>query len=184
MLNTFASVMSIIESLAVIIALIYAWGQVKEARRASNLGAIWEIFDMLSSEEMNNARKVVYKSRNQYSLLQQGKGLDDIPHESRHNANKVANTFDRVGYLVKKGLIPEDLLLDNHKYIIARSWIALEPYVYHTREIRGQDSFLEYFQYISDRVFQSYLRKDKVKFSERVNPSVDATAQLSEQTTG
>jgi len=171
MLNIIASIMSIIESIAVIMALIYAWRQIKEARRASNLGAIWEIFDMLSSEEMNNARKIVYQSRNHYSSLRQGKELDNIPHEARHNANKVANTLDRVGYLVRKGLIPEDLLLDNQKYIIARSWIALEPYVYYVREIREQDSFLEYFQYISDRVFESYLQKDKVKFTERVNPT-------------
>ena len=159
-----ASIAQTIEAIAVVAALLYAWQQVREARRESNLGAIWEIFNELSSEEMNNARKIVYQNRELYQQLADGQGLDAIPHEVRHNATKVANNLNRIGYVVYKGLIPEDLLLDNNKYVIARSWIALEPYVRYVREVRKEDSFLQYFEYLAERVFDNYVSRDKVTF--------------------
>lgn len=161
-----ASIAQTIEAIAVVVALLYAWQQVKEARRELNLGALWQIFNELSSEEMNDARKTVYQNRELYQQLSDGQGLTDIPHEVRHDATKVANNLNRLGYLVFKGLIPEDLFLDNNRYVIARSWIALEPYVKHVREVRKEDSFLQYFEHLAKRVFDDYVNRDEVKFAD------------------
>jgi len=79
-----ASIAQTIEAIAVLVALIYAWQQVSEARRESNLGAIWEIFNELSSEEMNDARKTVYQNRELYKQLDDGKSLDGVSYEARH----------------------------------------------------------------------------------------------------
>jgi len=164
-----ASIAQTIEAIAVVAALLYAWQQVREARRGSDLGAMWEIFNELSSEEMNNARKIVYQNWKLYQQLGEGQGLDAIPTEARHNATKVANNLNRIGYVVHKGLIPEDLLLDNNRYVIARSWKALKPYVKHLRKERedaGERGFMEYFEHLATRVSDKYdIDLDEIKFT-------------------
>ncbi|GAP13236.1 hypothetical protein LARV_00987 [Longilinea arvoryzae] len=157
------AILQTIQTLAVLIALFYAWRQIQEARRETHLGAMWEIYREISSDELNGARKVIIKNREKLLSLCNPGDIKKLPEDVRYAASKTGNHMNRIGYVVRKGLIPEDLLLDGYKYVIGRSWIILEPYISCIREVRGEESFMGDFEYIAKKVFQKYLSRDEIK---------------------
>lgn len=58
-----------------------------------------------------------------------------------NSAQKVARTFDSVGIMIRKGLLPEDYLIDTWSPLIVRNWDILEDYLKILR-VERQDPFM------------------------------------------
>jgi hypothetical protein len=159
-----AAVSQLAEAIAVVVALLYAWQQVRAMRREQLLGAIWEIYRELHSSETRHARRYVYRNRALYETLTSidDSDLSHLPEEARGNAERVGNTFDRVGYVVYQGLIPARFVLDGYYHVIARCWIVLEPFVQAVRAYTGENSYQQYFEYLALQVFTRYISRGEV----------------------
>jgi uncharacterized protein (DUF2235 family) len=155
--------LQLIQTIAVIAALIYGWQQIRDARRESNLGAAWQIFAELSDEQQRQARGYVYRHREQFEALSQDPAtLYALDRGAWDAAHSVGNTFNRIGYLVHRRLLSEDLVLEGYGHIIARCWIVLERFVYAIRERRGEDQFQKYFEYLANRYFAQYASRVEI----------------------
>lgn len=165
--EAFAAIVQAIQTTAVIVALVYAWQQVKHARHDVRLGALWEIFKELDTDELRASRGYVYKNREIYhSLKNEGASLGNLPIEALKSAQVVSTTLDRLGFMVDRGLVPVDLIWDGYRYVIARSWIALEPFIRLARKERGRMSYQSYFEFLAIYVFEHYITPEEVRFAD------------------
>lgn len=158
-----AAISQLAGSIAVVIALLYAWLQIRAIRQEMLLSAMWEIFRELDSDETRSARRFVYRNRTKYKVLTDSdpEKFAQLPDEVRNNAYRVSNTLDRIGYVVHQGLIPPKLLLDGYHPIIARCWLVLEPFVYCVRAIRKQENYQQYFEYLASESFAHYISREE-----------------------
>ncbi len=156
--NTVSSIAQTVEAISVVVALLYAWQQIKAIRQEISLGAVWNIFSELSSEQAQRSRKYVYQNREIFAALNEPDGtkLEDLSEEARQHAEKVSNSLDRIGYVVFEKLIPETVVLNGYHNIVARSWIVLEPYIKRVRENRDEATYQHHFEYLAQRTFQRY----------------------------
>ena len=148
-----AAISQFVEAIAVGAALLYARHQIGAMGREQRLGAIWQIYKELDSSDTQQARRYVYRNRAIYqALAKTGEAkLGELPEEARRNAERVSSTFDRIGYVIDKELIPADLVLDGYSHIIARCWTALEPFVQSVRAYRGEKDYQQYFEDLGQR---------------------------------
>jgi hypothetical protein len=69
--------------------------------------------------------------------------------EARHAARLVANTYENLGVLVKRGIIDKSLLLDVYAYIVASSWDELQGFVALVRSLIGEQTLYVNFEYLA-----------------------------------
>ncbi len=128
-----------VQTLAVIVALIYAVRQVKEANKARTISVFLPVYEQINSPESVANRKSLY---------------NDLPHDVKlysegHNtlANTIVNQFDFLGYLSANHLADKYLILPLYYGTIIRCWEACLPYITHQRELR-KVNFAEYFEFL------------------------------------
>jgi hypothetical protein len=68
---------------------------------------------------------------------------------ARFAARLVANTYENLGVLVKRGIIDSSLLLDVYNYIVASSWDDLEGFVAIVRSLTGEQTLYLNFEYLA-----------------------------------
>jgi len=163
-LDLLASIAQIIEAIAVVITVIYAWGQLRAMRHEQLLGAVWEIFRELDAPEKHEARNSVYRHAALFKDLDHNPQatLAKLPEEAERLANVVSSSFDRVGYVVNRGLIPLSLILEGFHPSIARSWVALEPYIKALRKTRYHPKHEQYFEFLGTEALARYISREQV----------------------
>lgn len=155
-----------IESVAVVGALIYAGLQIRESRKNAQIESAWQIFRELSEGNTRSSRSYIYQNRKKYlKLTRDGANLKKLSEAQWKHASQVSNSFDRVGFLVHKKLVPPHLL-EGYKYIICRSWIVLEPFVLANRISRNEPTYQSYFEYLARHMFDKYFKDQEVNFME------------------
>jgi hypothetical protein len=68
---------------------------------------------------------------------------------ARLAARFVANTYENLGVLVKRGIIDRSLLLDVYSFIIANAWNDLQGWVAIIRSLTGEQTLYVNFEYIA-----------------------------------
>lgn len=131
--NTWSDWGGIATIIAVVVAAIAAWPtyrQLAELVRTRKLEALTGVFELISSERARLDRRYIFHNlRNR---------PDEITPMDRDAIERVAVDFERVGSLVKLGLVPAEELLSHHAAVIARAWQVLEPYIAHrATQLRG-----------------------------------------------
>lgn len=135
-----AAIAQVLQFVIVLIALIYAKGQMDEAGRARKLQAARELLNEIGSEEIRVLRSWV---------------LDEMPlpgaltADQHWKAQRVAVSLDRVGYMVRQRLIPEDALFEWQRDEIKQLWPKLEPIVENMRTTRNRPHYCVHFQYLA-----------------------------------
>jgi hypothetical protein len=145
--------------------LLYARGQINAARNEQRLGAMWEIFNELDFSGAREARKFVYDHRELYKSLE-GNNVEkftELSKEAHANAERVSNSFDRIGYVVSLHLIPEELILKGYYIMIGKCWFILRPYIKIARRQRRKRDFQVYFQSLGEAVFSKYSPEEEIR---------------------
>lgn len=181
-LDLLASIAQIIGACAVVITVIYAWRQLRAMRHEQLLGAVWEIFRELDAPEKHEARIFVYQNAVLFKELDRNphENISKLPEDAERLANVVSSSFDRVGYVVNRGLIPLSLILENFHPSIARSWVALEPYIKALRNNRYHPEHEQYFELLGIEALSHYISREEVireldKWTELGSSSPDVT---------
>ena len=106
-----------------------AYKQLVELVRTRKLEALSRVFDLISSVEARRARRFV--------MHELASPPDSITPRERDAIEQIAVDFERIGSLVRLGLVPQAELLAHHAPVIARTWQRLEPYLEYRAKVLG-----------------------------------------------
>ncbi len=148
------AIAQVLTFIVLVVALIYAKGQLTEAGRARKLQAIRALLDEIANEEVRKARSWVL---NEFDVLD----LNELSADEHWKGRRVAVALDRVGYMVKQGLVPEDALFEWQQDEIEQLWRKLEPIVKEIRQTRNLPHYCTHFEYLATEWFQRMKAKRK-----------------------
>lgn len=131
----------IIASIAVLVT---AW-QLFETRRANALPATVDLFREYRSEEMVDARRVLYL---ELGDLDPDLGISQLPGEVREAAERVGFFLDNVGVMIAHRLVSPKLVAGFLGVSSLNLWKALYPFVMHERA-RRSTVYLNYFEHLA-----------------------------------
>jgi hypothetical protein len=101
-----AAFISIMQFIVVVIGLLYARRQQREVMRSRSLNAAKQMLDEISTPTLRNARTYVLDPSELPG------DLSNVGEEELEIIRSVAVVYDRVGCIIKQGLIPEKDLFD------------------------------------------------------------------------
>jgi hypothetical protein len=142
----------------------YAESAVQRAARRDHINNVYRVvFEKLDSDEVRAARHYVYemdkipdgsgglvdrKGKDVSSLTYQNERwleLDamgaSVPEEWRKNrtkAEKIARALDQLGFLVREGIVPVNIIARFYTYPALKCWYKLCPYIHEIRTKRDQ----------------------------------------------
>lgn len=119
-------------------AFYYAKKQLNGAEKARKLQATRELINELGSEDLRKDRWWV--------LYEMDSDLTKLSKCELWRARRVAVAYDRVGFMVKQGLVQEDALFDFQKDEIKMLWEKLEPIV--KEEQKNRPNHCKRFEYL------------------------------------
>lgn len=122
-----AATASAVQAIVVVIAAVYAFMQVRESRRSSDLASLTHLYAQIDSDSAREDRRRLHNelpsdltkelTADQYALLY-----------------RVVGTFNFLGDLIANNLIDFELVACSHARPISRNWQRLEPWVRQQRE--------------------------------------------------
>ncbi len=109
--------------------------------------SVREIISGMDDQKVHDARNFIYKNYAIFWKVAEDPGkLGLVPDDAYETACVVSNSFDNVGVFVSEGLIPKDIVLKNFGSSIARSWIALAPFIKALRKSRYDHNYECFFE--------------------------------------
>lgn len=163
-IDDIASLCQIIGTCAVVIALFIGLQQIIEHKKQKQLEYIWNMFNELDDNDTHQARNNLYK-HSHYFIKPEAEledALNDIPKDLLDQAALVSSSFDRIGYFVHHKLIPQNLILDNFAYSLARSWIILENYINVLRKTKYHKDHECFFEMLARSALAKYITEDDI----------------------
>ncbi len=110
-----AAFATVVQLIVVVIALLYARRQLREATRSRNLDATRQLLDEIGAPDLRKARTHVLDRSEPIS-----RDLSNVNEEELDLIRFVAVAYERVGYMIKQDLIPEKALFDFQQDEIAQ----------------------------------------------------------------
>lgn len=151
------AIAQVLTFIILLVALIYAKGQLSEAGRARKLQATRVLLDEIANEEVRKARSWVLDELPTPDVLD----LNKLSMDDHWKARRVAVALDRVGYMVKQGLVPEDALFEWQQDEIEQLWYKLKPIVKEIQQTRNRPHYCAHFEYLATEWFQRMKAKKK-----------------------
>jgi hypothetical protein len=76
---------------------------------------------------------------------------EENPHYDRlfRAIRQVANAFEELGILLKRGIIDQDIFLERYAFVILGHWERLAPIIAFIREVTGSNALWENFEYLT-----------------------------------
>lgn len=138
-----SSMITSIMTLAILIIGFYpAFRSLKQQERSLRFGVYYQVIEMME--------KTREERRNIQDRVQPGKAVgyfNTLKDEKQKNAfDEVARTFDKLGLLVKNGVVPLDFVMDFYARPIVITWHRVREYVEEERKERGQPGHMKKFE--------------------------------------
>jgi hypothetical protein len=182
-----AQVVQIALLLAGVLALIFYWRQAWAARR-DHISNVYRLaFEKLDSHDVRDARHYIYamdmiRGENGKRVERKPDQLSELTFEVEHwleldsgvyaakdcsvwkehkdKAELVARTLDQLGFLVREGVVPLNIIARFYSYPALRCWYKLIPYVNAVRKDRGQKGHMWEWEKLVGKVMEG-VRPDK-----------------------
>lgn len=136
-----ASISQVLASISVIAAIIFAVVQLREATRTRYLEAVARIFEEFRSKAFFQDRRFIY-SHDAFDYA-------SCTDEERTQIERSINTFNRMSFLVEKGLLPKKLVLEMWSGALLSVWQKLESYVQDRRRVTGFSDWAIQFEHMA-----------------------------------
>ena len=117
-----------------------AW-QVKLMQRANKASAFSIIFSTLQSEDIREARKKILETNESYS---------NWTIDLKNNAEKVGQTYDTIGIMLKRGVVPYSYVVEEWHDSIIKCWEKTKDMIHEYRDYRSDD-FWDDFETLYDK---------------------------------
>jgi hypothetical protein len=125
------AIATVISTLIVILAAVFAFHQLREMARARSAEAVVKIFEMMIDDvETRSARRYVRT----HELPRPGKASE----ETFAKMYRVWVSFDNLGIMVFEGLLPERIPMEMFHTSVIECWEKLAPHIDHERNQRGK----------------------------------------------
>jgi Domain of unknown function (DUF4760) len=158
-LNTFGTLLTVAIVAATAIA---ALVQLRHLRAGNQINAMLAIGEELSSKNFVDATRLVRQKFE--ATLDDPLFRDHIIASARNQSQPdlksdyadmqratvmVANGYEQLGILVKRGVVDKDMLLDAYAWVILANWKKMEPGLALSREVTGSNAIWENFEYLA-----------------------------------
>jgi hypothetical protein len=120
--------------------------QIKELRLATYAQTFSTALDHIQPQEIRMSR------RRLFHLQKQGLTLDKWTHEDKIEAEKVCQTYDVVGIMVRNGMLPKEIIIENWGHSILGCWNAASGLVEQYRVKGNTPELWDDFQWIANEV--------------------------------
>lgn len=147
-LEQIANIVEIIGVLALISAIIFGWIQIRQHRNDTRNAALIALASSFEDQEFTDAYMLV-------TSLQENITLEEIRAQGKdyeRAALRIAMKFETVGLMIYKGYVPIDALEDLVGGAALAIWEILHQYVDDMRVNRRHPSFMEWFQWLIERL--------------------------------
>ncbi|MFC2104791.1 hypothetical protein ACFLS4_05520 [Bacteroidota bacterium] len=124
-----SSCVTVIGFTVVIFTAIIALRQFKEMIKSRHMEGLINVYELMGNEQARIDRYHIYNKLK--------KDPEKISLDDWKCIQRVSTSFDKIGLLVKAGLVPKKELLESHYEVFIRSWIKLEPYIKNYRKQIG-----------------------------------------------
>jgi len=136
--------------------------QIDHLRRATQLTGTLAIFDEIMTESIADAARFVHTEFPERMKDERfhADALSRTPDYTVHKEVYILRHFERIGTLVKNGLVDSDVLLDFMGLFIRAHWQALAPLAREQRKLYGP-SLWENFEYLASVADADLARKGR-----------------------
>jgi hypothetical protein len=148
MLATLANLAQVVGALAVLAAFIFGLIQIRQYQEQRRDAVAVELMRAMQDTEFTNSFRLLTPLPVDLSAADlRSRG------ESYERAALVMGTkFETLGFLVFRGTMPLALLEELVGGVCVHIWVRLRPWVFAIREEQGQPLFLEWFQWLAERL--------------------------------
>jgi len=129
-------ILQAIASFAIVLTFFVYWrqlvamrGQLDAARQASTSQNALTLIQFLQAEDIRIARRIL--------INLQSKPLDAWSDAEKSAAEQVCTSYDIVAIMIKEGIAPKSIFVENWGDSITKCYSAAAPFIAKTREIRG-----------------------------------------------
>jgi hypothetical protein len=125
--------------------------QIDHLRRATQLSGIMAIFDEWQSPHLRESYSFVMTEFTERMKDEQfhAEAVGPSPRDDVHKEVLVLRDMERVGTLVKTGLLDTDALFEYASFYMTQLWQRLEPLVRDQRRLSGNEGYWENFEYLA-----------------------------------
>jgi hypothetical protein len=134
-----------ISSLVVLVSVGALVWQVYELRRATHAQTFSNALVHLQSDHIRSARGTLY------AIGESGKALSSWSHDELAAAEVVCASHNNVAVMVRHGMLPERVVLDQWGITFVRTWNVAKPLVLHYREARTDPHLWSAFEWLAER---------------------------------
>jgi hypothetical protein len=144
------SIAQCVETIIILGAFIYAAIQVREVKKSRHLAAVKDLLNEIGNSEVQAHR---YWVLNEMSLCDPAK-IAAIGEDELIRVRRISVAYDRVGYLLKLGLLPERELFELQQDEIPKLWMKLKPVIEHIRTVERRPNYCRHFSYLAEDWFE------------------------------
>jgi hypothetical protein len=125
--------------------------QIEHLRRATQLTGTLAIFDEIMTEAIADAARFIVTEFDEKMKDERfhAEALERTPDLTVHKEVHILRHFERIGTLVKNGLVDADVLLDFMGIFIRENWRHLRSLALEQRQLLGQPALWENFEYLA-----------------------------------
>ncbi|HUC61852.1 MAG TPA: DUF4760 domain-containing protein [Alphaproteobacteria bacterium] len=131
---------------AALFGLVIAFRQSREASRARRLAATKLLLDEIGNAEVREARTRIMETATPLNVSSPDAELGG---ELSKSARRVGVAYDRIGVMIRQGLIDEDMLFDSQCVEIEVIWRKIEPLVTYIRNQQRRPNYLFHFEFLA-----------------------------------
>ena len=147
-LADWAAISQIFQSAFLVLAVVYAFFQSREAKRARELTAVQVLFDEIGTPEIRKLRSWALDS-----------GSKTISVDNKDDVGKIrelAVAYDRVGLMIRHNLLPDDILFEFQEIEIEALWKMAKEII---PKIRKQ--YCNHFKFLAETWLPRMRKKNR-----------------------
>jgi hypothetical protein len=153
----------------VVIAAIYALGQVRESKKSRSADIALHLFERLHNRNASERRRALYQEI--------PAAYPALSEEQDRIVQDVISDFYMVGYLVEEKLLDFEIIAGLYYGSVIRAWQVTEPYIMRERQRRGT-AYAHYFESLYHRC-QAYRSAQRPTDDPTIYLKAPANAQTS-----
>lgn len=157
------AIASALSSLIVAVSIVILFRQVREAQKATYAQTFFEASARLQDEKLREDRGRVF--------LTKGKPLEKWTPQEIASAERVCHNYDTVGIMVRKEMLPKEIILDSWGDSLRKLWPLVRPLVEKYRRERQAEEFWDDFQWLAEEAEFFAQRADEARTKQRKRPA-------------
>lgn len=149
-----------------LIGLVLTIRQLLGVNRAHLFDVYTAVMEMMDNPAARNARHYVYRTSPDeitriMDLAQKTESLHREEDERAQGVELVMRTMDRLGFLVRNGSVPIEVIEQFYAFPVVKAWVQVEPYVHNVRTERHQPGHMWEFENLALHIIGSGVKSKK-----------------------